>query len=52
MKQFRCNQHKVIVSIPNSKNEFESGKYHDQIEYCQSHHQKFPRCVFEAVKIK
>lgn len=50
MKRFKCNIHDITVEIPNTDDEFLSGKYHQDIERCYNHHEEFPNCVFEEVK--
>ena len=46
MKKFKCNAHSITVLIPSTDDEFLLGKYHQDVEKCHNHHEKFPDCVF------
>jgi hypothetical protein len=50
MKQFRCKNHDIIVQIPTHNDEFLCGRYHQNIEDCYNHHERFHNCIFEEVQ--
>lgn len=50
MKRFKCNIHSTVILIPSTENEFLLGKYHQDVEKCCDHYEKFPDCIFEEVQ--
>ncbi len=50
MRTIQCNKHKLQFTIPTEDREFQSCKFHDEIEYCHSHHEQYPNCKFEEVE--
>ena len=49
MELVKCSIHGLEFKIPASKEEFLSGKLHEQVELCVKHHEEFPDCKFEKV---
>lgn len=49
MELVRCPTHDKDFQIPTSEREFFLGKYHQDVENCRLHHEKFPDCRFEEV---
>lgn len=49
MKEIACKNHSLQLTIPTTEDEFRSGKYHQDVEHCQAHHEEYPECKFEEV---
>lgn len=49
MNRFKCQIHSVLVTIPDTDDEFLNGRYHQDVELCKIHHENFPECIFEEV---
>ena len=44
----RCNIHNVNYRLPETNEEFLSGKFHDDVIGIQDHIEQFPNCVFSG----
>ena len=50
MRTIQCKKHGEKFTIPTKESEFLSGKYHQNIEQCQLHHELHPICRFDEVQ--
>lgn len=50
MRIVECKEHGERFVLPTREQEFLSGKYHEAVEKCHSHHELNPNCRFEEVQ--
>jgi len=50
MHIIECKNHEKRFSIPSEKSEYLSGRFHEEIQRLNFHHQENPNCKFVEVR--
>jgi len=50
MYKMKCIKDGTEFQLPSTDQEFQSGKFHDQVELCQAHIEESPDCRFKEVE--